>query len=428
MIFGFGKKKQEEEVEEEVEHIEFQGALWDREVDLASNSRLAEVGLVPTKELLTDCLSRRADVIRIDLKGDKSQVSMLIDGAKYAGPRYSKQQAFAVMQVLDLKLRGQSQSGGIKATLNEVPYELYIDTLSSPTSGERVTVTARNTQIKLSTPEEVGFSSEFKDTVRDFFTGRKGVVLVCGPPMSGTTTTVYAVLRAVDAYIYSVYSIRDSLWREVPYITQFEAKEGDDTEATLFRIIRLESDVVFVDPIKSAEDLKLILKFQDKSTFLSEMVAKDAAHGILQVLQWVEDVDTVVDSLRATISQKLIRALCPKCKEAYRPNPKVVEKLGLPEEAKILYRPPKALTEEELAQGLVPCEECGGTGFLGRRAIFEYIELTDPIREAIKGKASASDLKAIARKEGMLTLQKDGLRLVIEGATSLDELQRTFKQ
>ena len=113
MIFGFGKKKQEEEVEEEVEHIEFQGALWDREVDLASNSRLAEVGLVPTKELLTDCLSRRADVIRIDLKGDKSQVSMLIDGAKYAGPRYSKQQAFAVMQVLkllaglDLKLRGQ---------------------------------------------------------------------------------------------------------------------------------------------------------------------------------------------------------------------------------------------------------------------------------------------------------------------------------
>ncbi|MBM4077115.1 MAG: secretion system protein E, partial [Planctomycetes bacterium] len=129
----------------------------------------------------------------------------------------------------------------------------------------------------------------------------------------------------------------------------------------------------------------------------------------------------------AVFSQKLIRLLCTECREAFRPNPKMLEKVGLPPETKVLYRKGEPMVDEKTGEEDPPCEKCDGTGYLGRMAMLEVIVASDAIRKLIANGAPPDQIKAMARSEGCLTFHKDGLRLVAEGRTSLEELQRVFK-
>jgi type IV pilus assembly protein PilB len=127
------------------------------------------------------------------------------------------------------------------------------------------------------------------------------------------------------------------------------------------------------------------------------------------------------------ISQKLVRLLCPDCKQAYRPNPKLLQKVGLPPETKVLYRAPKPEEEEEEDEDYEPCEKCGGVGYFGRTGMVEFIETTPAMKEIIEAGADAAKIREQAKKEKMQSWQSDGMRLVAAGKTSLEELQRVFK-
>lgn len=430
------KPKEEEGQEEELEQVLFQGALSGKEANLAANARLVEAGLPTAKKLVSDALNRRAHVLRIDPKGQASAVIMVVDGVPYPGGRLSKQQGLAVTQMLKLlagletKQRTKPQSGGIKAEYLETPYELRV--ASTPVKGgeERLDVRVRNLNEKLGKPEDLGFTDELKAKIREFGAKKQGVLLVCGPPYSGTTTTTYVVLRTIDAYIYQIFNIADVGDRDLFGVTQFEVRPEEDLETTIQRMIRSEADVIFLDPIRDAETAKVMFSKQDQTTFLSEFTAKDAAQGVLQLIAWLGDPKQVAEGLRAIISQKLIRRLCEECKEAYRPNPKLIAKVGLPPETKTLYRPPKPKppTPDQPEEEVEPCRKCGGIGYFGRMAMFELLEMTDAMKKLVAaGPKKPAEIKALARKEKMLTRQRDGLRLVIEGKTSLEELQRIFK-
>jgi len=167
---------------------------------------------------------------------------------------------------------------------------------------------------------------------------------------------------------------------------------------------------------------------QERISMLSEFTARDTVDGLLQIINWVDDGTLVAGGLRGIVSQKLIRLLCTDCKEAFRPNPKLIEKVGLPAATQVLFRPPRIPPEEEIAEeDIEPCGTCGGIGYLGRTGMYEFLEVSDAIRELITSNPAADSIKAIISKEGMQTLQKDGLRLVAEGKTSLEELQRIFR-
>lgn len=216
--------------------------------------------------------------------------------------------------------------------------------------------------------------------------------------------------------------------REVVNVSPYQANADDTLEQTLTRVIRVESDCVFVDPVINAEITKTLFAMQDKITLLSEMPAKDCASAIVQLVQWVGDAGIVANGLMGLLNTKLIRKICPECKQAYRPNPKLLAKVGLPSDTKTLYRKPVA-TENE--QGEVeepdPCEKCNDTGYFGRIGIFEYIEMSDGVKECIIGGGDANAIRTVARKEGMTTFSKDALRHVAKGITALEELQRVFK-
>ena len=438
MAFGFGKKREDvhdeddDEEEEEVDLVNFQGALNGKTADMAANARLVQAALRPTKDLITDGLERRAETIRVDIKGERAQTSLSIDGMPFAGGRMPKPQALAVTQMLkvlcglDARLKGKHQSGGVKAEFQGTKYELSVEISPQPDATERLMIRVRNLSHKLETPSDLGFSEALRQTIRDLTSHRHGLIVCCGMPGSGVTTTTYAVLRGIDVYLYSIYSIAKTS-RELLNIKQFEVLPNDDLQTSMMRMIREESDVIFVDPIRDAETLQQIFSVADRICVVSEMQAKDCSSAIEQLVQWSGDRKQASELIDGVFSQKLVRLLCNQCREAFRPNPKLLEKVGLPPETKVLYRKGEPAVDEKTGEEDDPCEKCGGVGFYGRMAMIETIIMTDPLRKLIAEGAPVDQLKALARAEGCLTFHKDGLRLVAEGKTSLEELQRVFK-
>lgn len=438
MIFGlFGNKGGggggDDEDDEEIELVTFQGALNGKSADMAANARLAQAGLVPAKELVTDALDRRAEQVKIEFKAERAQVTLYVDGIAYSGGKLAKPQFIAVTQMLKLlcgldpKAKGEAQEGGVKVDFRGLPYELTLQATPQPTGADRITMRLRNLKEKKDSLEELGYPASLKATLREISSKRHGLVIVAGPSGSGTTTAVYAFLRGLDLYMYSTFTIVQMGSREVYNVQKFEQNEGDDYAFTLERMIRSEADVVFLDPIKDAEMAKIAAGAADRVTILSEMPAKDAASGIVQFADWIGDRAKTAELLEGFFSQKLIRTLCPACRQAFRPNPKLLQKVGLPPETKVLYRKPEHEPDPKTGELPDPCEKCGDVGYFGRIAMVEYILASDAIRKLIADGATAEQIKKQAREEGMQTLQKDGLRLVAEGKTSLEELQRVFK-
>jgi len=440
MVFGFGKKREnardeeddDEDDDDDVELVNFQGAMNGNTADMAANARLVQAALRPTKDLVTDAIERRAELARVDVKGERAQVALAIDGMPYAGGRMAKPQATAIFQMLkvlcglDARLKGKALSGGVKAEFLGKKYELTAEFTPQPEGAERMTLRIRDLSQKLETPIDLGFSDSLRQTIREVTAHRHGLIICCGLPGTGVTTTTYALLRGIDVYLYSIYSIAKTS-RELLNIKKFEVNPEDDLATSMGRMMREEADVIFVDPIRDEDTAKQLFSVADQICIVSEMQAKDCSSAIAQLVEWSGDPQMASELIDAVFSPKLVRLLCTECREAFRPNPKLLEKVGLPPETKVLYRKGEPVVNEKTGEEEEPCEKCKGVGFYGRMAMMEVILLTDPLRKLIAAGAPSDQIKALARAEGCLTFHKDGLRLVSEGKTSLEELQRVFK-
>jgi type II secretory ATPase GspE/PulE/Tfp pilus assembly ATPase PilB-like protein len=431
-LFG-GDDDFDEDEEEEIELVLFQGALNGKKANMKANARLVQAGLMPAKEIVTDGIARRAETIRIEPKGGGSLIRMMVDGVAYPSGKLPKKRALAVTQLLKLlsgldeKERSKPQSGGINSEYEEEPYQLKIDSVPVKGGAERMTIRIQNTDDLLERPEEMGFTEDLRIKIRELASRGKGVLLACGAPQTGVSTCALGVLRSVDAYLYDIQSIADLGGRELMHVRNLEKLPEDDLDANLMRIIRSEGHVVFTDPLDTAEVAKTIFTRQEDIVIVSEMAARDSAAGIAQLVEWLGDAEAAANGLQAMFSTKLIRKLCKSCKEAFRPNPKLLVKIGLPKKTKALYRPPQP-SEEEDEEERPPCRNCGDIGYYGRTALYEMLEMTDEMRKLIIAGASPQELRALASEEKMPTFQSEGLRLVAEGVTSLEELQRSLKK
>jgi type IV pilus assembly protein PilB len=433
----FGKKKREveedfDDEEEELELILFQGAINGVEANLKANAKLARAGLLPAKELISDALARGAQELLIQPKGARAAVKYVIDGAGFSGPPQPGKRAMAITQVLKLlaglevQVRDEPQSGGIHAEYEEVSYLVLVDVTPGP-GGERLRIRLENMKKQILKPDDANLTQEFRKKIRSLVTDQSGILLVVGPPGSGATTTSYVLLHTVDSYLYTVFSMADTGHRELNNIATFEPEEGHDLEMSFDRILRREANVVFLDPIEDPEKAQIIFEYQKKVAFLAEFPAPDPATALQTLISWV-GADVVADGVRGIVTQKLIRELCHDCKEAYRPNPQLLRKLNLPAETKVLYRAPVPDDEDPEAPTLEElCEPCGGSPYHGRVGMYELLEVTEGMKEVIRAGADPSAVKEQMKADNGQTLQSDGLRLVVDGTTSLEELQRTLR-
>jgi Tfp pilus assembly pilus retraction ATPase PilT len=294
-----------EEEEEEIEQVLFQGAANGVEVDLKANAKLVQAGLVRAKDLVSEAMSRRAEMIRVEPKGNAAIAMAFVDGVPYPAAKYPAPVALAITQMLkllaglDTRERSKPQSGAINAEYTEKKYKLRIDAIPVAKGVERLIVRIEDPKFVLEKPDEIGLKEEMRIKVRDYASEKEGVILAAGPPMSGTSTTAIGLMRSVDAYLYSIFNLADLGDRDLAHVTNFKANEGESLKDRITRAKRQDADVMFVDPLRSAETAQLIFEESKKVAFVSEILAKDAIDAILRLNAWLGNPKKTAESLKA---------------------------------------------------------------------------------------------------------------------------------
>ena len=237
-------------------------------------------------------------------------------------------------------------------------------------------------------------------------------------------------LHACDRYIREFAAVEEEgnpyqPVENVP-VTTYKAADGQSPADVLPRLFRTEPNVVVVRDLVNAETVSMLCQeVAEDRLIIGTVRAKDCAEALLRVLALGVPPAEFAKAVTAVVSQRLVRKLCDSCKEAYTPPPQVLQQLGIPAgRVQAFYRPPQPNPEEPKE----PCQVCGGIGYLGRTAIFELLPVGDAVRKVLATSPKLDLVRQAARKDGMKSLQEEGVLLVVKGVTSLPELMRVLKQ
>jgi type II secretory ATPase GspE/PulE/Tfp pilus assembly ATPase PilB-like protein len=424
----------EDESDEDIEYVLFQGAVNGKEANLEDNRKLAAVGLRPAKELMSEALADRCDSFRFEPNGPRYVAAFSVDGIRRAGPRFPKKLGNAIVQILKLlsgldpAVRDKKQQGAIKAEYRDVKFEITVKAIPGK-EGESLSVIFRPVKIKRATPDDIGIPDRISKLIRGQAADGNGIILIVGPPESGLTTTAHCSMRSIDTYRFESFILGDMGTREILNVGVFEPEPGHTLDDTIERIHRNDGKVIYFTDLDDPEVAKTMCNNAGRICIVVEMNAPDAVRGVAKFVELVGDPALAASQLKAVVTSKLIRKLCKKCREAFRPSGRLVAQLGLPEDTVTLYRAAAPPDEDDYEEDEEPevCRACEGVGFRGRAAIFEMVEITDGIKEVITAGADPAAIKNKVREEKQLTMQMDALRLVADGTTGLEELQRAFR-
>ncbi len=387
------------------------------------------------QDLLYDVVWRRASDADITPTGTNSAVRFVIDGMLEKRP--SMERAITEKMIdkikelagMDTEDRRRPQTGQITADLASQPIDINVAVRGS-TSGQRMQLKIVQEAVRTRL-EELGMSDDVLQKMQEISDLSEGLILVAARGGNGITSTLYSLLRANDAYTKELVTVEANPEVDLENITQNVYKSDAEMPRVLGSALRRDPDVIMVDRCADGVGAATILEGAAVKKVMLGMKASDSFTALARWVKLAGGVRKAVEPLHAVICQVLVRKLCPACREAYRPDPEMVRKANLPADANAkFYRPPsKPLTDEK--GNPVTCATCQGSGYLGRIAAFELLQIGEELRALIAGGANLTRIKAEARKRKMLYLQEQALRLVLGGVTSIQEVirvTRTTKQ
>jgi general secretion pathway protein E len=249
-----------------------------------------------------------------------------------------------------------------------------------------------------------------------------GIILVTGPTGSGKSTTLYAALDAANDHSKKIITVEDPVEYKLPGITQVQAHSeiGYDFARALRAILRQDPDVIMIGEIRDLETAQIAVQSAlTGHLVLSTLHTNDALSAFTRLLDMGIEPFLVASSVRAVQAQRLVRRLCEACAQP-APAPEAVEELS----SGLRSRYPSVFSQDAAWKVPAGCAQCRGSGYRGRIGIYEMVEVTTAVQEAIMRQASAADLVAIARGEGYRSLREDGLVKAWRGLTSVDEVLR----
>ncbi len=407
-------------------------------VDLSDDFEQAEQ-FSATQEIFYDALWRRASEIDLAATGEDTKLTYVIDGAlaerrDFITPQQAAQAITFVKRIagFDSEERRRPQHGTIWTSMlggAGDPSQAEVHT-SGTTAGERLRI--RFVELdSLRSLSELGFHPQRLEKLKEIITLEKGMVLCSGPPRSGVTTTLYTLIRNHDAYMQNIHALEKRRLMEIDNITQ-HTYDPSDREMSYARrlqtVLRREPNVVLVGEMDDRETARLSAKASlEGKKIYAGMTATNSFEALDTFLDWVKDRKGAANALLAITNQRLLRKLCPTCREAYRPDPSLLRKANLPVDSiDHFYRPPTQQIFDKQGREIV-CPTCQGTGYGGRIGVFELLVIDDALRGMIKSGANTTQIKAQARKNKMLYFQEEGLRKTIEGTTSMNEILRCLR-
>lgn len=329
---------------------------------------------------------------------------------------------------LDVDERRKPQKGCFTIRKGLAEDEWQLNTAGS-TTGERIQI-RRIEEYSLMKLADIGLSAEQLRQLNNLCEAKGGVFLISGPKKSGATSTLYALLRNHDPFMFNINTLERRPAAELMNITQNVYSLSDTGTTTFARrlqsVLRTDPGIVGVDDCHDAESARLACSAAKKGKLL--YVSLETAN-IMQALatwrKWVGDKEAVGETLLGISNQRLLRKICEQCKEAYQPDRQLLKKFNIPaDKVKLFYRPVKYQYDKHGRP--IVCENCQGTGYVGRTGVFETVMINDDLREALSKSDSLQEIAVRFRRAGMLYLQEQAIRKVAQGTTSVNEVIREF--
>ena len=265
----------------------------------------------------------------------------------------------------------------------------------------------------------IGFTPENMKLFDKIISNTHGLILLTGPTGSGKTTTLYAALSEVNKPDINIITVEDPVEMIMDNLTQVEvnAKTGLTFATVMRSILRQDPDIVMVGEIRDEETAKIAMTLSITGHLVfSTLHTFDSPSAVMRLVDMGVEPYMVFSALSAVISQRLVRKLCPHCKQSYQASSADKRHLGVdPEEELTLYS----------AQG---CEECNYTGYSGRTAVHEILVMSPEIRDNLASGGNTDSIRKIARSQGMKTLLDNLREVVLDGTTTIAELRRTFSE
>jgi type II secretory ATPase GspE/PulE/Tfp pilus assembly ATPase PilB-like protein/CheY-like chemotaxis protein len=369
--------------------------------------------------MLADGIASRASDIHVEPVDGGVAVRYRIDGVlrqvmkvpRSAGiPLISR---VKIMSGLDIADRRRPQDGRARVSVNGNPIDLRVSTLPAA-GGEKVVIRVLNTRATLLSLEALGMAEDERERITALLDHKEGILLVTGPTGSGKTTTLYSALRLVQGEGINIVTVEDpveyKLGENIVQV-QVQEKAGLTFASALRSILRQDPDVVLVGEIRDQETAQIAVQASlTGHLVLSTLHTNDAANAVTRLVDMGIEPYKLASALRGVVAQRLMRRLCTACRT------QMTGALG----PKLRRHVPEGVT---LYQA-VGCPECAMTGYRGRFSIVEVLAVTPEIERLIGSGATADRLADAARAGGMRALWESGLRHVLSGETSTEELLR----
>jgi len=377
--------------------------------------------------LITNALEMRASDIHIEPFENRLIVRYRIDGVLHEVESPPKRLSAAVisrikiMANLDIAERRLPQDGRIRLRVQGKEIDLRVSTL--PTMhGESVVMRILDKGHVALDFRKLGFEDDTLKVFLDVLLQPHGVLLVTGPTGSGKTTTLYTALDRLNQPDVKILTVEDPVEYQMSGINQIQVKPQIDlTFANALRsIVRQDPDVIMIGEIRDLETAQIAVQSAlTGHLVLSTVHTNDAPSTVNRLLDMGVEDYLLTSTVIGILAQRLVRKLCPHCKEAYAALPELVEQMRLR----------RFSHEREItlwhAKG---CSHCAQTGYMGRLSILEMMPMTDKVRSLVMKHATAADLRAEAIRDGMVTMYEDGLRKALAGVTTFEEVLRATRE
>ncbi len=375
--------------------------------------------------IITQAVRDRASDIHIEPEQNETRIRFRIDGVLHEIPPPPKDWELAiisrikVMAGMDIAESRVPQDGHFQINVDNRVVDFRVSTL--PTiHGENVVMRLLDTGSVTIGLERLGFTT-YDDLKRyeELISRPYGIILSTGPTGCGKTTTLYSALMRINTPDRNIITLEDPVEYRLGLIRQVQInpKAGITFANGLRAILRQDPDVIMVGEIRDLETARMAVQAALTGHLVfSTLHTNDAPSAVARLVDMGVEQFLVAASLIGVMAQRLIRTICPSCKDSYVPSKAVIKKWGLEGRGDIVVYRGKG------------CDECKGTGYRGRTGIFELMSVDDEMKEAITSGISTSALRKLAVKKGMRLLWEDGREKVLKGLTTFEEVARVCEE
>jgi len=318
-----------------------------------------------------------------------------------------------IMSNLDISEKRLPQDGRFSIRVGDVALDLRISFIPTP-YGESAAIRILNTT-RLFSFKELNLSKVEKELLLDLIKRPHGIIFITGPTGSGKTTTLYSCLSQINTVDKKIITIEDPAEYRLPNITQIQVKPKINLTFTrgLRSVLRHDPDIIMVGEVRDVETAEIAIQCSLTGHLIfSTLHTNDAASGITRLLNMGIETYLITSTVECIIAQRLVRIICPHCKQPKKLHPKMLRHFGIDQEQSFpAYYGPR-------------CEQCSGTGFIGRTAIYEFFLINEGIADMVLRCCSSEEIKKKAVSTGMQTLRDSGWEKIKQGVITAEEVIR----